>query len=237
MRFQNCKFRSSSINIIKCSYDNNLRWIPQDNLLMISHHLVSLWLGEPVLTKISCLIWRHLARTSLLSCNAISRDVIQHGPLARYVKLRVAHAPGMLGTFSPSPISKESVIVSDPGLHHGTCVTHVSWCMSGWLTRGGGENGPGWYKRTWYQSAATWWTYTEGRRVSRHYLFDPGLVSIECTKSLHSSPTLVSPILTISPLPVYCSHRHGIVVLYHYTPHWCTGTEGRRSQLYTYTTS
>ena len=28
------------------------------------------------------------------------------GPLTRYVKLRVAHAPGMPGTFSPPPISK-----------------------------------------------------------------------------------------------------------------------------------
>ena len=42
-----------------------------------------------------------------------------HGPLARYVKLRVAHAPGMPGTFSPPPR------VSDPGMYHGTCVTHV----------------------------------------------------------------------------------------------------------------
>ena len=32
--------------------------------------------------------------------------------------------------------------VSDPGMHHGTCVTHVPWCMSGLLTRGGGENVP-----------------------------------------------------------------------------------------------
>ena len=31
-------------------------------------------------------------------------------------------------------------IVSYPGLHHGTCVTHMPWCMSGSLTRGGGEN-------------------------------------------------------------------------------------------------
>ena len=42
-----------------------------------------------------------------------------HGPLARYVKLRVAHAPGMPGTFSPPPP------VSDPDMHHVTCVTHV----------------------------------------------------------------------------------------------------------------
>ena len=34
-------------------------------------------------------------------------------------------------------------LVSDPDMHHGTCVTHVPWCMSGSLTRGGGENVPG----------------------------------------------------------------------------------------------
>ena len=51
-----------------------------------------------------------------------------HGPLARYVKLRVAHVPGMPGTFSPPPR------VSDYGMHHGTCVAHVPWCMKGSLT-------------------------------------------------------------------------------------------------------
>ena len=35
-----------------------------------------------------------------------------NGPLARYVKLRVAYAPGMSGTFSPPPR------VSDPDMHH-----------------------------------------------------------------------------------------------------------------------
>ena len=39
--------------------------------------------------------------------------------LTRYVNLRVAHAPGMPGTFSP-PLQ-----VSDPDMHHGTRVTHV----------------------------------------------------------------------------------------------------------------
>ena len=60
-----------------------------------------------------------------------------HGPLTRYVKLWVAHAPGMPGTFSPPPL------VSDPGMHPGTCVTHVPRCMSGSLTCGGVENVPG----------------------------------------------------------------------------------------------
>ena len=34
-------------------------------------------------------------------------------------------------------------LVSDRGMHHGTCVTHMPWCMSGSLTRGDGENVPG----------------------------------------------------------------------------------------------
>ena len=45
-------------------------------------------------------------------------------------KIAGAHAPGMPGTFSPSPH------VSDPDMHHGTCVTHVPWCMPGSLTSG-----------------------------------------------------------------------------------------------------
>ena len=43
---------------------------------------------------------------------------------------RVTHAPGMPGMFSPP------TRVSDPAMHHGTCVTHVPWCMPGSLTSG-----------------------------------------------------------------------------------------------------
>ena len=52
--------------------------------------------------------------------------VYRHGPLARYVKLRVAHAPGMSGSFSLPPL------VSDPDM----CETHVPWSMPGSLTIG-----------------------------------------------------------------------------------------------------
>ena len=45
-------------------------------------------------------------------------------------KMAGAHASGMPGTFSPSPQ------VDDPDMHHGTCVTHVPWCMPGSLTSG-----------------------------------------------------------------------------------------------------
>ena len=53
-----------------------------------------------------------------------------HGPLTRYVNLRVAHAPRMAGTFSPPPWA------SDSDMHHGTCMTHVPWCIPGSLTSG-----------------------------------------------------------------------------------------------------
>ena len=46
------------------------------------------------------------------------------------VKLRVAHVLEMSGTFSPPPR------VSDPDMHHGTCVTNVPWCMLIPLTSG-----------------------------------------------------------------------------------------------------
>ena len=49
---------------------------------------------------------------------------------------------GDAGNVFPSPASRKQ-LVSDPGMHHGTCVTHVPWCMSRSLTRGGGENVPG----------------------------------------------------------------------------------------------
>ena len=54
----------------------------------------------------------------------------RHRPLARYLKLRVGHAPVMAATFSLPPR------VSGPNMHHGTCVTHVPWCMLGSLTSG-----------------------------------------------------------------------------------------------------
>ena len=60
----------------------------------------------------------------------INKAASWNGPLARYVKLRVAHAPRMPGTLSPPPR------VSGPDMHYDTCVTHVPWCMPRSLTSG-----------------------------------------------------------------------------------------------------
>ena len=69
--------------------------------------------------------------------------MFSYEPLTGYVKLRVARASGIPWMFSLPPTLKKKPLVSDPGMHHSTCVTYVSWCMSGSLTHGGGENIPG----------------------------------------------------------------------------------------------
>ena len=79
-----------------------------------------------------------------------------HGPLARYVKLRVAHAPGMSGTFSPPPRD------SDADMHHDTCVKHVSWCMPGSLTSG--------FLWTWWQGKRS--QHSRRMRNPQFYLSD-----------------------------------------------------------------
>ena len=62
-------------------------------------------------------------------------------PYTRYKKWRVAHAPGMPERFPRHRFLRKPLVI-DPGMHHSTCVTHVPWCMSGSLTRGGEENVP-----------------------------------------------------------------------------------------------
>ena len=73
------------------------------------------------------------AKQTLLSCN---------GPLTGDVKLRDADGPGMAGKFPLHRLQMKQ-LVSYLGMHHCTCVTHVPWCMSGYLTRGCRENVPG----------------------------------------------------------------------------------------------
>ena len=66
-------------------------------------------------------------------------------PWASYQIRKIASCAcaGNAGNVFPRGHLQRKPIVSDPGMHHGTCVTHVPWCMSGSLTRGGGENVPG----------------------------------------------------------------------------------------------
>ena len=67
------------------------------------------------------------------------------GPWASYQIRKIAGCAcaGNAGNVFPRRRIQRKTRVSDPGMHHGTCVTHVPWCMSGLLTCGGGENVPG----------------------------------------------------------------------------------------------
>ena len=100
---------------------------------------LKLLLHLPGTNELGCCCWHCTFAIALCSPAVGSKrvnsydgnnEMFQHGPLTRYAKLPVAHAPGMPGTFS-SPLW-----VSDPDMHHGTCVTHVPWCMPGLLTSG-----------------------------------------------------------------------------------------------------
>ena len=49
---------------------------------------------------------------------------------------------GNAGKVFPRRRLQRKPLVSDPCVHHGTCVTHVPWCMSGSLARRTGVNVP-----------------------------------------------------------------------------------------------
>ena len=65
-------------------------------------------------------------------------------PWASYQIRKIAGCAcaGNAGNVSPRRRFQRKPLVSDPGMHHGTCVTHVPWCMSGSLTCGDGKNVP-----------------------------------------------------------------------------------------------
>ena len=61
-------------------------------------------------------------------------------PWASYQIRKIAGCAcaGNDGNVFPCRRFQRKPLVSDPGMHHGTCVTHVPWCMSGSLTCGDG---------------------------------------------------------------------------------------------------
>ena len=68
--------------------------------------------------------------TNFDNASSYTRSSLSRWPWTSYQirKIAGAHAPGMPGTFSPPSGT------SDPDMHHGTCVTHVPWCMPWSLT-------------------------------------------------------------------------------------------------------
>ena len=61
-------------------------------------------------------------------------NIVTH-PWASYQIRNIAGCAcaGNAGNVFPRRRFQRKPLVSDPGMHHGTCVTHVPWCMSGSL--------------------------------------------------------------------------------------------------------
>ena len=57
-------------------------------------------------------------------------------PLTRYAKIAGCACTGNAGNVFPRRRFHRKLLVSDPGMHHGTCGTHVPWCKSGSFTCG-----------------------------------------------------------------------------------------------------
>ena len=68
--------------------------------------------------------------------------ILQHGPLPDTQNCGLRMHREYREHFPRHRLQRKP-LVSDPGMHHSTCVTHVPWCMPGSLTRGGGESVPG----------------------------------------------------------------------------------------------
>ena len=107
------------------------KFVHADSVKLMEHALFK-HMKYSVVIKNSNSHWKYRDDCRKLWYENISQwqVLLLHGPLASYVKLWVTHAPGMPGIFSPPPR------VSDPDTHHGTCVTHVPWCMPGSLLNG-----------------------------------------------------------------------------------------------------
>ena len=78
------------------------------------------------------------------SCFSWVLDTSVLMPWASYQIRKIAGCActGNAGNVFPRRRYQMKPLISDPGMHHGTCVTHVPWCMSGSLTCGDGENVP-----------------------------------------------------------------------------------------------
>ena len=76
----------------------------RDKCIVISKHIHCVAKLPPALHICVLLVPAYIARFVYF----IKRMFVFNGPPTRYVKLRVAHEPGMPGTFSPPPISEET---------------------------------------------------------------------------------------------------------------------------------
>ena len=115
--------------------------------MMTNHKIYSIMFNTrfPQLLKITIFfIFSSLKRISSGRHHKIG-ILKEYTPWASYQIRKIAGCAcaGNAGNVFPRRRFQRKPLISDPGMHHGTCVTHVPWCMSGSLTCGNGENVPG----------------------------------------------------------------------------------------------
>ena len=102
------------------------------NSLYAAGHLIALAQFIPYHYGLGCLIEKWcMSSGEIILC--------PNGSLARYVKLWVAHTPGIPERFPRHrglAILTYGTCVTYGTSHNGTCVTQVLWCMPGSLTNG-----------------------------------------------------------------------------------------------------
>ena len=93
---------------------------------------------------VCCMDYAALFEMSRCIQHHVITDHAKTGSWASYQIRKIAGCAcaGNAGNVFPRHRIQWKPRISDPGMHHGTCVTHVPWCMSGLLTHGGGKTFP-----------------------------------------------------------------------------------------------
>ena len=129
------------------------RW--KQRVWLIGHHPISVvfvnnMVGVRSMTVAmawhrTSMLWRNVATPTSIICESWGTIALSVVVWASYQIRKIAGCAcaGNAGNVFPRRRFQRKLLVSDPGMHHGTCVTHVPWCMSGSLTCGDGENVPG----------------------------------------------------------------------------------------------
>ena len=132
-------------------------------------------------------------------------------------------------------------LVSDPGIHHGTCVTHVPWCTSGSLTCGGGQNvlgipGACATRNFMYVAEGQLGCYSWCKWVSlmfnvalgKKLLFGLPRIPVLCATLFHSLTNLVEFMSNIPYIFFNVSFMSTWILLYVFFLFWCSGRHRSR---------
>ena len=118
---------------------------------------------------------------------------------------------GNAGNVSPRHRFQRKPLVSDPGMHHGTCVTHVPWCMSGSSTCGDGRTFPA------FPTHAHPPFCVSGKRPMPQFLFGTNPFSKPMNIPHRSFPKEHTSIQNLS---VFISEIAPIVIVYDFVANW-----------------